>query len=54
MKMEDNEARYVEEQKVIETVVEWIRSGEANYTNATYYLSKRLKELPAYIMPKLD
>lgn len=51
--MEDFEARFVEESAVIETVVEFIRSGESGYINATYYLKKRLADLPAYIMPTL-
>lgn len=54
MILEKDEARFIEEDKVVDVVVEFIRSGEINYTNATYYLQKRLKELPAYIMPKLE
>jgi len=33
---------YVEKSKVFEQIDQWIDSGEYGYTNATYYLKKRI------------
>ena len=36
---------YVEKSKLFEQIDQWIYSGECCYSNATYYLKKRISEI---------
>lgn len=45
----EHHGRLIDYKSVVDAIDDWINAGEYDYTNATYYLRKRIKDAPTIL-----